>query len=112
MRDHDGSGCRRPSLTLRDQGPWVLSTRCDVPGYLCEVHHIGQYATCPTTSMDNLAFACGSHHRLLTPGGWTTRELKDGDTEWIPPPHLHHGQRRTNTFHHPTNLPAEKGDDP
>jgi hypothetical protein len=28
--------------------------------------------------MGNLAFACGSHHRLIKPGGWTTRQLTDG----------------------------------
>ncbi|WP_343709027.1 hypothetical protein, partial [Mycobacterium sp.] len=25
-------------------------------------------------------------------------------TEWIPPPHLDHGQPRTNTYHHPEKL--------
>jgi hypothetical protein len=62
--------------------------------------------------MDNLAFACGPHHRLIKPGGWTTRKRANGNTEWIAPPHLDYGQRRTNTFHHPENLLAEKGDDP
>ncbi|WP_460688047.1 hypothetical protein, partial [Mycobacterium bourgelatii] len=32
------------------------------------------------------------------------------DTEWIPPPHLDHGQPRTNTFHHPQKL-LRNGDD-
>src|SRR6201997_761739 len=97
---------QRIVLYAKDRG--CSAPGCDVPGYLCEVHHIDEYATCQTTSMDNLAFACGSHHRLLKPGGWTTRKRNNGHTEWIPPPHLDHGQRRTNTFHHPENLLAEE----
>jgi hypothetical protein len=62
--------------------------------------------------MDNLALVCGPHHRLIKPGGWRTRKRKNGDTEWIPSPQLDHGQRRTNTFHHPESLLAENGDDP
>jgi hypothetical protein len=76
------------------------------------VHHIVEYATCQITSMDNLAFGCGPHHRLIKPGGWAIRKRANGDTEWIPPPHLDHGQPRINTFHHPENRLAEKGDEP
>jgi Domain of unknown function (DUF222) len=101
---------QRIVLYAKDRG--CSAPGCDVPGYLCEVHHIDEYARCQTTSMENLAFACGSHHRLIKPGGWTTRKRKNGDTEWIPPPHLDHGQRHTNAFHHPEKLLAEKGDDP
>ena len=36
---------------------------------------------------------------------------KDGTTEWIPPPHLDHGQPRTNTFHHPEKLLAEEAEE-
>jgi hypothetical protein len=57
-----------------------------------------------------LTFACGPNHRLLEKG-WTTRKRANGDTEWIPPPHLDHGQPRTNTFHHPEKLLAEEEDD-
>ncbi|HEY1439850.1 MAG TPA: HNH endonuclease signature motif containing protein [Mycobacterium sp.] len=101
---------QRIVLYAKDRG--CSAPGCEVPGYLCEVHHIDDYATCQTTSMDNLAFACGPHHRLIKPGGWTTRKRTNGNTEWIAPPHLDYGQRRTNTFHHPENLLAEKGDDP
>ena len=31
--------------------------------------------------------------------------------EWIPPPHLDHGQPRINTFHHPENLLCESNDE-
>jgi hypothetical protein len=104
------SAGQRIVLYAKDRG--CSAPGCDVPGYRCEVHHIDEYATCQTTNMDNLTFACGSHHRLLKPGAWTTRKRTNGDTEWIPPPHLDHGQPRTNTYHHPEKLLAEKGDDP
>jgi phosphohistidine phosphatase len=29
---------------------------------------------------------------MVQPGGWSTRKNADGDTEWIPPPHLDRGQ--------------------
>ena len=77
---------------------------CDVPGYLCEVHHITDYATCHTTGTNELTFACSSHHRLVKPCGWTTKKRGNGNTEWIPPPHRDHGQHRTNLFHHPDKL--------
>jgi hypothetical protein len=47
---------------------------CDVPGYLCEVHHVDDYAACQTTNMGNLTFVCGSHHRLVK------RRLEDPQT--------------------------------
>jgi len=99
---------QRIVLYAKDRG--CSAPGCDVPGYLCEVHHIDEYATCQTTRMDNLTFACGSHHRLLKPGAWTTRKRNNGDTEWIPPPHLDFGQPRTNTYHHPEKLLAEEDD--
>jgi hypothetical protein len=84
---------------------------CDIPGYLCDVHHCTDYATCHTTDINDLTFACGSHHRLITPGGWTTQKHPDGHTEWIPPPHLDRGQPRTNIFHHPEKLLRNDDDD-
>ncbi|HUE33402.1 MAG TPA: HNH endonuclease signature motif containing protein [Mycobacterium sp.] len=77
---------------------------CDVPGNLCECHHVDEYATCQTTGLDNVTFACGSHHRLIKPGRWTTRKRANGDAEWIPPPHCDHGQPRINTVRHPEKL--------
>jgi Domain of unknown function (DUF222) len=100
---------QRIVLYAKDRG--CSAPGCDVPGYLCEVHHIDEYATCQTTSMGNLAFACGSHHRLIKPGGWTTRKRSNGDTEWIPPPHLDNGRPRINNFHHPEKLLCDSGDD-
>ena len=76
---------------------------CDVPGYWCEVHHVTPYAKCPNTDVNHLTFGCGGHHPLAE-HGWITRKNNDGETKWIPPPHLDHGQPRINTFHHPEKL--------
>jgi hypothetical protein len=84
---------------------------CDVGGYYCEVHHVTDYAQCLTTGIDNLTLTCGPHHRLPRPRGWSTRKRANGDTEWIPPPHLDRGQPRTNTFHHPNKLLLDEDDD-
>ncbi|GFG96560.1 HNH endonuclease signature motif containing protein [Mycobacterium timonense] len=83
---------------------------CTVKGYHCEVHHITDYALCHTTDINDLTFGCGPHHRMLKPGGWSTRKNAKGETEWIPPPHLDRGQPRTNTYHHPEKL-LRNGDD-
>jgi hypothetical protein len=93
---------QRIVLYAKDRG--CSAPGCDVPGYLCEVHHIDEYAS--------------SRLGLRTPSSADqTRRLenpkrKNGDTEWIPPPQPDHGQRRTNTFHHPESLLAENGNDP
>lgn len=58
-----------------------------------------------------LTLGCGGHHPLAE-RGWTTRKNAHGDTEWLPPPHLDHGQPRVNTFHHPEKLLADDEGDP
>jgi hypothetical protein len=84
---------------------------CATPGYYCEVHHITEYATCHTTDVNDLTFACVPQHRLLRPGGWTTRKNARGDTEWLPPPHLDRGRPRVNVFHHPEKLLRDSDED-
>jgi hypothetical protein len=74
------------------------------------VHHVTAYAQCRTTDVNDLTFACGPNHKLLEQG-WTTRKRANGDTEWIPPPHLDYGQPRTNTFHHPEKLLRDDADE-
>jgi hypothetical protein len=96
---------QRIVLYAKDRG--CSAPGCDMPGYLCEVHHVEDWATTHCTDVNQLTFACGSHHRLLDKG-WATRKHASGDTEWIPPPHLDRGQPRTNTFHHPEKLLAEE----
>ncbi|HEY2504272.1 MAG TPA: HNH endonuclease signature motif containing protein [Mycobacterium sp.] len=100
---------QRIMLYANDRG--CSAPGCTVPGYYCEVHHITDYARCGTTDADNLTLACGPHHRLLRPGGWITRRRANGETEWIPPPHLDRGQPRSNTFHHPAKLLRDGEDD-
>ncbi|RAV02149.1 hypothetical protein DQP57_26170, partial [Mycobacterium colombiense] len=100
---------QRIVLYAKDRG--CSHPGCDVSGYYCEVHHVTDWAHTHRTDIDQLTLACGPHHRLLDQG-WTTRTNTHGDTEWIPPPHLDHGQPRTNTFHHPESVLAEDVDDP
>jgi hypothetical protein len=92
---------QRIVLYAKDRG--CSHPGCPVPGYHCEVHHCTPYAKCHTTDVDDLTFGCGGHHPLAEQG-WVTRKRVNGDTEWIPPPHLDHGQARVNTFHHPEKL--------
>jgi hypothetical protein len=100
---------QRIVLYAKDRG--CSAPGCTVPGYCSEVHHVTDYATCRSTNVNDLTFACGTHHRLLQPGGWSTRKNTHGDTQWIPPPHLERGQPRTNTFHHPEKLLRAWDDD-
>ncbi|OBH47175.1 hypothetical protein A5690_15780 [Mycobacterium intracellulare] len=93
---------QRIVLYAKDRG--CSAPGCTVSGYYCEVHHTTDYATCHSTDINQLTFACGPHHHMLDPGGWTTRKNTRGDTEWIPPPHLDRGQPRTNAYHHPEKL--------
>jgi hypothetical protein len=53
-----------------------------VPGYYSEVHHVIDYAKCRRADVNDLTFACGPHHCLLRPGGWSTRKNTKGHTEW------------------------------
>ncbi len=80
---------------------------CDVPGYLCDVHHLTDWAHGGPTNIDNLTFACGPHHKLAD-HGWTTRKQPNGQTQWNPPPHqqLPAG---TNSYHHPERLLPKEG---
>jgi hypothetical protein len=100
---------QRIVLYAKDRG--CSAPGCDVAGYYCEVHHVTDYATCRTTDVNDLTLGCGPQHRLVKKGGWTTRKRANGDTEWIPPPHLDRGQPRTNTFHHPEKLLCDEDDD-
>jgi hypothetical protein len=95
-------------LYAKDRG--CTHPGCDVPGYLTEIHHVTPWATTKESNIDDLTLGCGPHHKLAEQG-WITRKRVNGDTEWIPPPHLDHGQTRINTFHHPEKLLRDDGDD-
>lgn len=105
------SPAQRIVLYAKDRG--CSAPGCTVPGYYSEVHHVTDWAKCHRTDIDDLTFGCGPHHRLLQPGGWTTRKNARGDTEWLPPPHLQRGQPRTNAYWHPEKLlrTEDDGDD-
>ncbi len=79
------SADQRIVLHAQDRG--CTHPGCTVPGYLCEVHHLHEWAQGGPTDIDNLTFACAPHHRLLN-HGWTTRKHPNGTTESIPPPQL------------------------
>jgi hypothetical protein len=104
------SPAQRIVLYAKDRG--CSAPGCATPGYYCEVHHVTEWATCHATDVNDLTFACGPQHRLLQPGGWTTRKNARGDTEWLPPPHLDRGRPRINTFHHPEKLLRDGDDGP
>ncbi|GAB1811081.1 HNH endonuclease signature motif containing protein [Mycobacterium sp. MUNTM1] len=99
---------QRIVLYAKDRG--CSAPGCTTPGYYCEVHHTREFAKFHTTDVNDLTLACGPQHRLLRPGGWTTRKNAKGETEWLPPPHLDRGRPRTNVFHHPEKL-LRDGDD-
>ncbi|MCA2243476.1 HNH endonuclease [Mycobacterium sp. WUMAC-067] len=100
---------QRIVLYAKDRG--CTAPGCGVKGYYCEVHHTTDYSKCHSTDINDLTFACGPHHRLLQPRGWTTRKNAKGETEWKPPPHLERNRPRTNTFHHPEKLLRDEDDD-
>jgi hypothetical protein len=95
------SADQRIVLHNKDRG--CTAPGCHMPGYLCEVHHVDEWADGGLTNVDKLTFACRRDHALLKPGGWKTRKRKDGSTEWLPPPHLPL-RRGTNTYHHPERM--------
>ena len=92
---------QRIVLHAKDRG--CSAPGCDMPGYLCEVHHVDEWADGGRTDVDALTFACAQHHKLIAPGGWRTRKLKDGSTEWLPPPQIPLAGG-INDYHHPERL--------
>ncbi len=102
------SPAQRIVLYARDRG--CTFPGCTLPAYHCQAHHCDPYANNPVTDINTLALTCHPNH-AQTDQGWTTRKNHRYDTEWIPPPHLDHGQRRINTYHHPEKLLRAKEDD-
>jgi hypothetical protein len=102
------SPAQRIVLYAKDRG--CSFPGCPVPANLCETHHCNPYATNPVTDVNDLTLGCGPNHKLAEQG-WTTRKNARGDTEWIPPAHLDHGQPRVNTYHHPEKLLRDDEDE-
>jgi hypothetical protein len=63
---------QRIVLYAKDRG--CTAPGCTVPGYYSEVHHVTGYASCRCTDVNNLTFGCGTQHRIVQPGGWSTRK--------------------------------------
>ena len=91
-------------IVLHNKDRGCTHPGCTVPGYGSQVHHATlDWAEGGTTDIDDLTFGCGPHNRLVKRGGWHTRKLPDGTTEWIPPPHLPL-KGGINRYHHPDRL--------
>ena len=102
------SPAQRIVLYARDRG--CTKPGCDAPAYHSQVHHVQGWITTRRTDIDDLTLACGPDNRLAEKG-WRTGKNAEGDTEWIPPPHLDYGQPRVNSFHHPEKVSAPDDDD-
>lgn len=93
------SADQRVVLQERDRG--CTFPGCTVPGYGCQAHHARKgWAKGGGTDVDDLTLACGPHNRLVERCGWITRRLRDGTTEWVPPPQLPL-KGGVNSYHHP-----------
>jgi Domain of unknown function (DUF222) len=103
------SPAQRIMLYAKDRG--CTKPGCDAPAYHSQAHHASGWTTTHRTDINDLTLACGPDNRLAEEG-WTTRTNSHGDTEWIPPAHLDHGQPRTNSFHHPERFLRSEDDDP
>jgi hypothetical protein len=102
------SPAQRIVLYAKDRG--CTKPGCDAPAYHSQVHHVRGWTATRRTDINDLALACGIDNRLAEKG-WTTRTNAHGDTEWVPPPHLDHGQPRTNPYHHPERFLRNTDDD-
>ncbi|WP_230870588.1 HNH endonuclease signature motif containing protein [Mycobacterium canetti] len=102
------SPAQRIMLFAKDRG--CTKPGCDAPAYHSQAHHVTGWTSTGRTDITDLTLACGPDNRLAEKG-WTTRKNTHGDTEWLPPPHLDHGQPRTNTFHHPEKLLRHNDED-
>ncbi len=78
---------------------------CDAPGYHSVVHHAAQdWKNGGNTDVQDLTLACPPDNELVETGGWDTRKLAGGQTQWIPPPGLPMLKGGVNTYHHPERL--------
>ena len=101
------SPAQRIMLYAKDRG--CTKPGCAAPAYHSQAHHVSGWTSTRCTDITDLTLACGPDNRLAEKG-WTTRINARGDTEWLPPAHLDHGQPRTNPHHHPERV-LDDGDD-
>ncbi len=102
------SPAQRIMLFANDRG--CTKPGCDAPAYHSQAHHVTAWTSTGRTDITDLTLACDPDNRLAEKG-WTTRKNTHGHTEWLPPPHLDHGQPRTNTFHHHEKLLRHNDED-
>ncbi|SBS79418.1 conserved hypothetical protein [uncultured Mycobacterium sp.] len=94
---------QRIMLHAKDRG--CTRPGCDAPGYHSGVHHAAQdWKNGGNTDIGDLTLACDPDNQLVETGGWDTRILPNGQTQWIPPPGLPMLKGGTNTYHHPERL--------
>ncbi len=84
------SPAQRIMLFANDRG--CTKPGCDAPAYHSQAHHVTAWTSTGRTDI-------------------TDHNNTHGHTEWLPPPHLDHGQPRTNTFHHHEKLLRHNQDD-
>ncbi len=102
------SADQRIVLLAKDRG--CTAPGCTASGYASQVHHAAKdWKAGGNTDIDDLTLACKCDNLLVENGGWTTRKLPNGDTQWSPPPEvpLIGG---TNTYHHPERLLGDEDD--
>jgi len=76
-------------------------------GYHCEVHHAREWADGGRTNADNLFFACGPHHSLISQRRRRAK-IKRGRLAWSDGT----GPPQVNRIHHPDELlhPDDRGE--
>jgi hypothetical protein len=87
------AGDLRQAIVLRDRG--CVFPGCPREPRDCDAHHLKPWTAGGTTSLDNAALVCPTHHRLIEPDPhadsateherWHMRMSRDGIPEVIPP---------------------------
>jgi len=105
------TGDLRQAITIRDRG--CVFPGCNREPRDCEAHHIKPWTAMGSTSLDNGALVCPTHHRLVEPvpnadratehERWHMRMSLDGIPEVIPPSinDQHRQPQRHKRFLHP-----------
>ena len=101
------SPAQRIVLYAKDRG--CSAPGCTVPGYYCEVHHVTGYAKCRRTDVNNLTFGCGTQHRIVQPGGWSTRKNAQGRHRMDTTPTLRPRPTPHQHLPPPRKAPADEG---
>lgn len=95
---------QRLALHATDRG--CTYPACPSSGYVCETHHLREWADGGSTDIDNLAFVCPTHHRMAGTDQyrWRTSRNRAGRIQWTPPHHIDPTEHpRVNTYHREAN---------